>query len=118
MDKRLYWLQNKVEQGEFRIFWAPGKYNLADYFTKYHSPTTHKKLRPIYTYIEGKSPTTLQGCIELLTSADILSARQHSDSRIIKPDNRAVTTRQPKRLLSQLNRLSKALKNNLVDRLA
>ena len=70
MDKRFYWLQERVEQGEFRVFWAPGKYNLADYFTKYHSPATHRKLRPIYIYIEGKSPTSLQGCIEILTSTD------------------------------------------------
>ena len=37
MGKRFYWLQDRVEQGKFRVFWAPGKYNLADYLTKYHS---------------------------------------------------------------------------------
>ena len=118
MDKRFYWLQDRVEQGEFNVFWAPGKHYLADYFTKYHSPATHKKLRPIYTYIEGKSPTSLQGCIELLTSADRPSVRPHSNSRTITPDNRAVTTSQPNRLLSKLDRLSKPLKYSLVDRLA
>ena len=52
MDKRFYWLQDRVKQGEFRVFWAPpGKDNLADYYTKYHSPATHRRLRPIYTYI-------------------------------------------------------------------
>ena len=25
MDKRFYWLQDRVEQGKFRVFWAPGK---------------------------------------------------------------------------------------------
>ena len=118
MDKRFYWLQDRVEQGEFNVFWAPGKHNLADYFTKYHSPATHRKLRPMYTYIEGKSPTSLQGCIELLTSADRPSARPHSNSRTITLDNRAVTTSQPNRLLSKLDSLSKALKYSLVDRLA
>ena len=54
MDKRFYWLQDRVEQGEFNVFWAPGKYNLADYFTKYHSPATHKKLRPIYIHRRTK----------------------------------------------------------------
>ena len=70
MDKRFYWVQDRVEQGEFRVFWAPGKNNLADYYTKYHSPATHRRLRPIYTYIEGKSPTTLQGCVETFTHTD------------------------------------------------
>ena len=63
INKQFYWLQDRVEQGEFRVFWAPGKDNLADYYTKYHSPATHRRLRPIYTYIEGKSLTTLQGCV-------------------------------------------------------
>ena len=70
MDNRFYWLQDRVKQGEFRVFWAPGKDNLANYYTKYHSPATHRRLRPIYTYIEGKSPTTLQGCVEILTHTD------------------------------------------------
>jgi hypothetical protein len=30
-DMRFYRLQDRVEQGQFRIFWAPGKINLADY---------------------------------------------------------------------------------------
>ena len=59
MDKRFYWLQDRVERGEFRVFWAPGKYNLPDYFTKYHFPVTHRRLRPIYTYVEGQSLTSL-----------------------------------------------------------
>ena len=70
MDNIFYWLQDRVEQGEFRVFWAPGNDNLANFYTKYHSPGTHRKLRPIYTYIEGKSPTTLQGCVEILTRTD------------------------------------------------
>ena len=70
VDKRFYWLQDRVEQGEFRVFCAPGENNLADYFTKYYSPATHRQLRPIYTYVEGQSPTSLQGCIEILTSID------------------------------------------------
>jgi hypothetical protein len=52
MDMRFYWLQDRVEQGQFIIFWAPG----------------HKAVRPIYLYIEGKSPTTLQGCDKILES--------------------------------------------------
>ena len=52
MDKIFYWLQNRVEQGEFRVFLAPDKYNLALYYTKYDSPATQRRLRPICTYIE------------------------------------------------------------------
>ena len=69
-EKIFYWLQDRVEQGEFRVFWALGKDNLANYYTKYHSPATHRRLRPIYTYIKRKSPSTLQGCVEILTRTD------------------------------------------------
>jgi hypothetical protein len=34
MDTRFYWLQDRVEQGQIRVFWAPGKINLADYQSK------------------------------------------------------------------------------------
>ena len=50
INKRLYWLQDRVEQGEFNVFWAPGKHNLVDYFTKYHLPATHRELQPIYIH--------------------------------------------------------------------
>ena len=30
IDKRFYWLQDRVKQGEFNVFWVPGKHNLAD----------------------------------------------------------------------------------------
>ena len=66
MDMRFYWLQDRVEQGQFRIFWAPGKINLADYQSKVQPTSVHRAVRPIYLYVEGKSPTTLQGCDKIL----------------------------------------------------
>jgi hypothetical protein len=69
MDMRFYWLQDRVEQGQFRVYWAPGKYNLADYFSKLHPPSHHRRMRPIYLYNERTSPTTLQGCVEILSRA-------------------------------------------------
>ena len=54
-----YWLQDHVKQGNFQIFWTLDKVNLADNFKKYHYLAHHKKLRPIYAYIEGQSPTSL-----------------------------------------------------------
>ena len=30
IDIRFYWLKDRAEQGQFRIFWAPGIVNLAD----------------------------------------------------------------------------------------
>jgi hypothetical protein len=63
---RFYWLKDRQEQGQFNIHWEPGKFNLADYPTKHHYGSHHRKVRPIYLF-EGKdSPSTLQGCNKIL----------------------------------------------------
>jgi hypothetical protein len=42
MDMRFYWLQDRVEQGQFRIFWAPGNINLAEYQSKAQPASVHQ----------------------------------------------------------------------------
>ena len=69
-DMRHWWLVDRCDQGQFKVYWAPGKISLADYFTKRHPASHHAALRPIYLYEEGKSPNTVQGCIEILSRAN------------------------------------------------
>ena len=45
MDMRFQWLRCREAQNQFRIYWRPGKTNLADYFTKHHSPAHHRNTR-------------------------------------------------------------------------
>jgi hypothetical protein len=45
MDMRFYWVKYRVKQGQFHVYWGPGYQNLADYFTKHHSPAHHKIMR-------------------------------------------------------------------------
>ncbi len=45
MNMRFHWLRDREAQGQFRIYWQPGKNNLADYFTKHHSPAHHISVR-------------------------------------------------------------------------
>ena len=54
--------QNRID---FRIYWERGDTNLADYFTKFHPASHHRRVRPIYLNTIN-SPSSLQGCIELL----------------------------------------------------
>merc|ERR1712023_495624 len=61
-DMNLNWLKDRCERGQFKIEWAPGPTNRADYTTKNHPGPHHQLVRPIQLYIKGKSPTTLQGC--------------------------------------------------------
>ena len=48
MNMRFFWARNRIRQGQFFIYWRPGKNNRADYFTKHHAPLHHKKMRSIY----------------------------------------------------------------------
>ena len=46
MEMRFYWLRDREAQSQFRFFWRPGTWNLADYWTKMHCPSHHKNIRP------------------------------------------------------------------------
>jgi hypothetical protein len=48
IDMRFYWLNDRISQKQFHVHWAPGLSNMADYFTKHHSPAHHQTIRPTY----------------------------------------------------------------------
>ena len=81
---RFYWLKDRAQQGQFRIYWAPGDENWADYFSKHHSSTHHKVLRPAYLN-EPESPADLQGCLKLLKS---VLGKKSQDGQENKPSVR------------------------------
>jgi hypothetical protein len=70
MDMRFYWIKDRVKQGKFNVYWGPGYRNLADYFTKDHSPAHHKRMREIYINADeqpmnrkGIRDSALRGCV-------------------------------------------------------
>jgi hypothetical protein len=70
MDMRFYWIKDRVKQGQFNVYWGPGYQNLADYFTKHHSPAHHKRMREIYIHSDEKPinrkgirDSALRGCV-------------------------------------------------------
>jgi hypothetical protein len=70
MDMRFYWIKYRVKQGQFNVYWGPGYQNLADYFTKHHSPADHTKMREIYIHADkrllnrrGIRDSALRGCV-------------------------------------------------------
>jgi hypothetical protein len=70
MDMRFYWIKDRVKQGQFNVYWGPGFQNLADYFTKHHSPAHHKRMREIYIHADehplnrkGIRDSVLRGCV-------------------------------------------------------
>jgi hypothetical protein len=47
-DMRFYWIKDRAKQGQFFVHWRRGTDNLADYFTKRHSPAHHRAMRSRY----------------------------------------------------------------------
>ena len=56
MDMRLHWIQDRAQQQQFLVTWAPGKLNKSDYFTKLHAPIHHRRMR--FVYLHPPSPLT------------------------------------------------------------
>ena len=48
IDMRFYWVRDRVKAGQFVIYWRKGEENAADYFTKHHSPSHHRRMRSRY----------------------------------------------------------------------
>ena len=50
IDMRFYWVRDRVNQQQYHVYWAPAHHNLADYFTKHHTPSHHRKMRKYFVY--------------------------------------------------------------------
>jgi hypothetical protein len=60
-DMRYWWMKDRIHQGQFNLLWAPGKFNLADYFTKHHPPWHHRRMR--YRYLQKQQALSARGCV-------------------------------------------------------
>ena len=79
MNGQYYWIINQVNLNIYRIVWAPGLENLADYFTKYFLAAHHCAVRPYYVQMtnsprtirkvnrkaEEKNSAQLRGCVDV-----------------------------------------------------
>ena len=45
IDMRFFWVIDRIKQNHFRVYWKSKSENLADYFTKHHSPAHHQRMR-------------------------------------------------------------------------
>ena len=48
MDMKYHWLQCRINQRQFRHYWAAGKSNNGNYVTKHHASIHHQTTRPIF----------------------------------------------------------------------
>ena len=96
MDMHFHWLRDREAQGQFNIYWRPGKTNLADYFTKHHAAAHHKNIRAEFltrikdlaearqTKMSSSKIATLQGCVRQTSIQElaqrILAKRENLNS--------------------------------------
>ena len=63
VDMRFHWIQDRILQEHFNVFWKPGPTNLGDYHSK-HQPTPHLiQVRHTNLHEPHVSHNTLQGCV-------------------------------------------------------
>ena len=63
---QFYWVKDRVKQGQFKMYWEPGRNNKADYFTKHRLLAHHKKVHHEYLNIAlTLIHSTLRGCVNL-----------------------------------------------------
>ena len=63
VDMLFYWINDRIKQGQFRVFWRPGPENLGDYHSKNHPTENHIAVRSKYFHVPKLS--SLQGCVNL-----------------------------------------------------
>jgi hypothetical protein len=71
-DMRFHWLKDRISQKQFNLYWAPGKSNSADYFSKHHSPAHHRLMRSQYlqrALAAHAAPPSVRGCVSPSASA-------------------------------------------------
>ena len=51
-DMRHHWLRDRECQGQFNIYWRPGKSNHGDYWTKHHPAKHHQIMRQKYLNVK------------------------------------------------------------------
>ena len=82
MNGQYLWLINQVIFNTYRIKWAPGLENMADYFTKHFAATHHRNVHPFYVHMKNslrvirkvskkvsdkKVSARLRGCVNITT---------------------------------------------------
>ena len=104
---RVNWMKDRVQQGQFHVYWESNKTNLGDLPTKHHYPSHHMKMRPLCVYEHGKSPSTIQGCVNIMRDAYAKKPRPAHKLKLLasptdtgEPPARSATKKPAKRNLN------------------
>jgi hypothetical protein len=66
-----YWIRDRVQQGQFHIFWKKGIHNRADYFTKHHPAFHHQDIRSACLYEPKNCSKNYFECLQQEQDSDM-----------------------------------------------
>jgi hypothetical protein len=75
LDMRFHWLRDRIDQGQFRVLFVPGKKNLADFFTKALPVARHKVLAPFFAVDDDSTDSIDLRLSTILFAASFFSPR-------------------------------------------
>lgn len=106
MDMRYYWIRDRIQQEQLLVYWMPGATNLADYFTKHHSPAHHQEMKSTYLHIPDKRLS--RGCVNTVAySRKIQDKRFSKANQILLSTIAILTNTQPhKQTTNKLNNVA------------
>jgi hypothetical protein len=90
-DMRYHWLKDRIAQQQFNLYWAPGKLNKADYYTKHFPPAHHRSERyqpyrlQAPTHVINALTSHLRGCVPPRAPRGILLPAMTSTSTSCSP---------------------------------
>ena len=77
MAMRFHWIQDRVKDGQFQVFWEPGVDNKADYFSNHHTAKHHKIKRYEYLCDEAQANhIIMRGCVDVNLNQQLFKANQ------------------------------------------
>jgi hypothetical protein len=75
LDMRFHWLRDRIDQGQFRVLFVPGKKNLADFFTKALPVARHKALAPFFAVDDDSTDSIDLRLSTILFAASLFTPR-------------------------------------------
>ena len=75
LDMRFHWLRDRIDQGQFRVVFVPGKKNLADFFTKALPVARHKVLAPFFAVDDDSLDSINLRLSAILFAASLFTSR-------------------------------------------
>ena len=95
IDMRFHWVRDRVAQGQFVVYWSPGKDNLADYVTKHHPPSHHVNMRPKFFRLKHYANIVVSYLLQGCDSSPVSHVRKYVRSTPAQLNYPAVTRLNP-----------------------